>query len=120
MPLAVVDLGNYRVTDSLHLPHLRLNLIPSRTFLTSFFSLEQPRLSLCDSLLDGVFVVSAELFSQLVFVFDSVSHVVDVRLQGVLGIDSLLDLLVLLCEHLSVFDHLFYLILCQATLIVSD
>jgi len=79
-----------------------------------------PLLGLLQGVLDGLFIVVVELVGQLLGVLDGVPHGVDVAVQGVLGVDSLLGDLVLLRELLGVPQHLLDLLLRQPTLVVGD
>ena len=75
----------------------------------------QPADGLVNSLLEGLLVAAAELC-----VSDGVPHVVGVVLQTVLGLNLLLELLVVSLVLLSLLDHALNLILGETSLIVGD
>ena len=80
----------------------------------------EPVLGFGQTILDGGLVVLAELVGKLILILNSVAHRVDVVLECVLGIDALLDGLILVGKLLGVADHLLDLLLGQTALIVGD
>jgi hypothetical protein len=80
----------------------------------------EPVLGLLKGLLDLVLVFGFNLVGELLLIFNSVSHCVDVVLEGVLGIDLFLESLILVGEFLGVTDHGLDFLFRETALIVGD
>ena len=80
----------------------------------------EPILGLLQGLLNLVLILGVDLVGQLLLVLDGVPHGVDVVLEGVLGVDLLLQGLVLVGELLGVADHRLDLLFGEAALVVCD
>jgi hypothetical protein len=113
--MLLVDLGNNGIADGLQVLEVRLEVLA-----LGIFVLLEPVLSLLKGLLDLVLVFGVNLVSQLLLIFNGVSHCVNVVFDGVLGVDLLLEGLVLVGELLGVTDHGLNLLFREATLVVSD
>merc|ERR1719190_142838 len=82
-----------------------------------------PRLAILESVHDLLLLVGVHLLAEALVVAGALrgaAHRVHVAVEGVLGVDALLDLLVLIGELLGLLDHLLDLLLCQAALVVGD
>ncbi|TVU44376.1 hypothetical protein EJB05_03813, partial [Eragrostis curvula] len=79
----------------------------------------QPLDRLLDSIFNLLLVICRELGCNLL-VLDGVPHVVGVVLQGVLGLNLLLVLLILRLVLLRILDHLLNVLLAQPSLVISD
>jgi len=113
--LSLVDLGNYWITNGLDLLKFLLKIV-----LLGIRVGVEPVGSISDGVGDGALVVGFELVGKLFLIFDTVLHLVDVVLKGVLGVDLLLDGLIFLSILLRVLDHFLDLLLGESTLIVGD
>mmetsp|Transcript_105074 Transcript_105074/g.336267 ORF Transcript_105074/g.336267 Transcript_105074/m.336267 type:complete len:155 (-) Transcript_105074:726-1190(-) len=114
--LAVV-LGDDRRADALHLLVFFLDLLGIRLRVGV-----QPRLAVLERVKDLLLLLGIHLLGQALVVTRALSrapHGVDVAVEGVLGVHTLLDLLVLVCELLGLLDHLLDLLLRQAALVVG-
>mmetsp|Transcript_24124 Transcript_24124/g.50078 ORF Transcript_24124/g.50078 Transcript_24124/m.50078 type:complete len:209 (-) Transcript_24124:106-732(-) len=83
----------------------------------------QPRLAILQSVQNGLLLIGVHLFAKAFVVpraFCGRSHRMDVAVEGVLRINTFLDLLVLIRKLLGLADHLLDLLLCQAALVVGD
>merc|ERR1719401_2981337 len=82
-----------------------------------------PRLAVLESVHDLLLLVGVHLLAEALVVAGALrgaAHRVHVAVEGVLGVDALLDLLVLIGELLGLLDHLLDLLLRQAALVVGD
>uniref|UniRef100_A0A7N0UQF0 Uncharacterized protein n=1 Tax=Kalanchoe fedtschenkoi TaxID=63787 RepID=A0A7N0UQF0_KALFE len=111
---ALIHLGNDGVAYPLQLLQLVLQLIHLRQLV-----LVQPLDRFIHRLLDPLLVCRVELPANLL-ILDSVSHVVSVVLQPVLGLHLLLHLLILRLVLLRLLHHLLDLLLAQPPLVVRD
>ena len=89
-------------------------------FFLGILVLLHPVLGFLKGLLDLILVLGLDLLGELFFIFDCVSHCVDVVLKRVLGINLFLECLVLIGELLGIPNHVFNFFFAQATLVVSD
>ncbi len=80
----------------------------------------QPLDLLLDGLVDGLLVVGRQLAAQLLFVTDLVLQGVGVALQLVAGVNTLLQLLVLISEALGLVHHALDVLGGQSVLVVGD
>merc|ERR1719230_1901816 len=83
----------------------------------------KPRLAILERILDLLLLVRVELLAKAFVVaraLDGRPHGMQVSVEGVLGIDALLHLLVFVGELLGLLDHLFDLILGEPSLVVGD
>lgn len=113
--LGVIDSRDDRVANLLQVFHLLLKGV-----LIGVLVRVEPVLGLSNGLLDRILVVLLKLVGELILVLNGVAHREDVVLEGVLGVDTLLDSLVLVGELLGVGDHLLDLLGGEAALIISD
>merc|ERR1719401_1167965 len=82
-----------------------------------------PRLAVLESVHDLLLLVGVHLLTEALVVagaFRGAAHRVHVAVEGVLSVDTLLDLLVLIGKLLGLLNHLLDLLLCQAALVVGD
>jgi hypothetical protein len=79
-----------------------------------------PVLSFLESISNSLFIILVELLGQLLFVLDLVAHLIDIIVETVLGIDLILEFLILLGELLRVGDHTVNLLLGETSLIVGN
>merc|ERR1712228_344173 len=110
----LVELGDDRVADGLHLLLLLLELLNLGQLVGV-----QPLDGLIALVGDQLLVVSRDLVGHLLVVNGGL-HVEAVALQAVLGRDPVLLLVVLVLELLGVVDHALDLFLGQTYLVVSD
>mmetsp|Transcript_24123 Transcript_24123/g.50076 ORF Transcript_24123/g.50076 Transcript_24123/m.50076 type:complete len:209 (-) Transcript_24123:106-732(-) len=83
----------------------------------------QPRLAILQSVQNGLLLIGVHLFAKAFVVpraFCGRSHRMDVAVEGVLRINTFLDLLVLIRKLLGLADHLLDLFFRQAALVVGD
>ena len=113
--LLLVDIGNDWIASALQFLHLLFKGV----FVGIIVGVK-PVFSICEGFGNGVFIVHVQLVGQLVLIFNGVAHLIDVVLECVLSVNAFLDQLVFLSELLSVFDHLFNLLLGETTLVVGD
>mmetsp|Transcript_65145 Transcript_65145/g.169278 ORF Transcript_65145/g.169278 Transcript_65145/m.169278 type:complete len:661 (-) Transcript_65145:54-2036(-) len=115
--LAVV-LGHNGGADALHLLVLLLDLLGIRLRVRV-----QPGLAILEGVHDLLLLLLVHLLAQALVLARPLSrrpHGVNVAVEGILGIDALLHLLILISELLRLLDHLLDLLLRQAALVVGD
>merc|ERR1719401_2287495 len=82
-----------------------------------------PRLAVLESVHDLLLLVGVHLLTEALVVAGALrgaAHRVHVAVEGILSVDTLLDLLVLIGKLLGLLDHLLDLLLCQAAFVVGD
>merc|ERR1719193_409864 len=83
----------------------------------------QPRLAVLQRVHDLLLLLGIHLLAEALVLAGALrggAHGVDVAVEGVLGVDAFLDLLVLVGKLLRLLDHLFDLLLRQSALVVRD
>merc|ERR1719440_463597 len=113
-----VVLGHDGCADALDLLVLLLDLLSIGLWVGV-----NPGLAVLEGIKDHLLLIGVHLLAEALVVPGGLSggaHGVDVAIEGVLGIHTLLHLLVLISELLSLLDHLLDLLLSQAALVVGD
>jgi len=113
--LGLVDGSDDWITNTLYILKL-LVIVLSAGFVVSI----EPVLSFGEGISNTVLIILINFVSKLILIFDGVTHSVDVILESVLGVNSLLDLLVSLSELLCLLNHSLNLLWSESTLIVSN
>lgn len=113
--LTLVDGGNNWITDLLQILKLLVIVLPRGLVIGI-----KPILSLRDGVSDSFLVIRIKLVSKLVRIFNCVTHGEDIVLEGVLGINALLDSLVLISELLGLLNHSLDLLWSESSLIIGN
>merc|ERR1719440_673322 len=115
---STVVLGHDWCADALDLLVLFLDLLSIGLWVGV-----NPGLAILEGIKDHLLLIGVHLLAEALVVSGALSgraHGVDVAIEGVLGIHTLLHLLVLISELLGLLDHLLDLLLSQAALVVGD
>jgi len=113
--LGLVDLSNDWIANALQFLHLLVKGV----FVGVVVGVK-PVFCFDQGVSNGALVILVQLVGELVLILNCVAHLEDVVLEGVLGIDLLLDGFVLVSELLGVSDHLLDFVRGEAALIVCD
>ena len=113
--LTLVDGGNNWIADLLQILELLVEVLPRGLVIGV-----KPIFSLGDGVSDCLLVIRIKLVSQLVGIFNCVTHCVHIVLEGVLGINTLLDSLVLVSELFGLLNHSLDLLWSESSLIIGN
>ena len=113
--LVFINFGDDRVANA-----LKVFQVGFKVLLVSILVAAQPVLGFSQGIADLFLVIFIQLVGKLVFVINSVAHLVDVVLKLVLGINFIFQHLIGLSKFLCILNHALNFFLCQSAFVVGD